>query len=143
LRFIAFPLMMALVSEPLFFLKGCPMQCSWCHNHESQNAERQLYFDPGTCAKCGNCVYVCPTNVHSISNEAHLINYDRCNLSGKCVEVCPEDALKIIGQEMTIEDVLAEVERTNHIMKDHRGCDNFRRRTHAAICLFARIDQGA
>jgi glycyl-radical enzyme activating protein len=103
------------------FLKGCPMQCSWCHNHESQNAERQLYFDPGTCAKCGNCVDVCPTNVHSISNEAHLINYDRCNLSGKCVEVCPEDALKIIGQEMTIEDVLAEVEKDKSYYERSQG----------------------
>ena len=104
------------------FLKGCPLQCSWCHNYESQKAERQLYFDPSKCVKCGNCVELCPTKVHSISNGAHQINYDNCNLSGNCVEVCPEDALKIIGQEMAVEEVLAEVEKDrSYYERSHGG----------------------
>jgi pyruvate formate lyase activating enzyme len=103
------------------FLKGCPLQCSWCHNYESQKAERQLYFDPAKCVNCGNCVEVCPTKVHSISNGVHHLNYDSCHLSGKCAEVCPEDALKIIGQEMAVEEVLAEVEKDKSYYERSRG----------------------
>ena len=35
------------------FLKGCPLDCLWCHNPESIEAERQLFFHFDKCTNCG------------------------------------------------------------------------------------------
>ncbi|MGZ5480284.1 MAG: glycyl-radical enzyme activating protein, partial [Candidatus Aminicenantales bacterium] len=35
----------------------------------------------------------------------------RCDLCGKCADACLYDAKQIVGREMTVEDVLAEVEK--------------------------------
>ncbi|WP_300831855.1 4Fe-4S cluster-binding domain-containing protein [uncultured Bilophila sp.] len=37
----------------VFFLKGCPLRCSWCHNPESQAAQAHIEFDPPRCLDCG------------------------------------------------------------------------------------------
>ena len=37
------------------FLKGCPLQCKWCHNPESQAKEKQIMFYQDKCTKCGRC----------------------------------------------------------------------------------------
>ena len=35
------------------FFKGCNLQCQWCHNPESQCAEKQLLIYAGKCEDCG------------------------------------------------------------------------------------------
>jgi len=42
------------------FFKGCPLQCIWCHNPESQAHTPELLFDPEKCTGCGRCADVCP-----------------------------------------------------------------------------------
>lgn len=91
------------------FLKGCPLDCVWCHNPESNSAKRQLFFHFDKCTLSGKCATVCPENVHKITDGIHTIDYDKCTLCGKCVEACNSDALKIIGNEMTVDEVLVEV----------------------------------
>ena len=41
------------------FLKGCPLNCVWCHNPESQAAERSVLFRPQLCIACGACEGAC------------------------------------------------------------------------------------
>ncbi len=91
------------------FLKGCPLDCLWCHNPEATSSKRQLFFHLDKCTLSGDCVSVCPENVHQIIDGDHLIDYDKCNLCGKCVEACNYNALKIVGQEMTVDEVMKEV----------------------------------
>ena len=91
------------------FLKGCPLDCVWCHNPESNSAKLQLFFHFDKCTLSGDCATVCPENVHKITDGIHVIDYDKCMLCGKCVESCNYNALKIVGNEMTVGDVLAEV----------------------------------
>ncbi len=79
------------------FLKGCNLRCEWCHNPESQKAERQMMFYKSKCTGCGKCKEVCPYNL------------EKCDFCGKCELYCPHDARKICGKEMTAEEVLAEV----------------------------------
>lgn len=91
------------------FLKGCPLNCLWCHNPESVKSKRQLFFQFEKCTHCGDCAEVCPENVHRITNDKHFIDFDKCTLCGKCVAVCNFSALRIIGREMTTDEVVPEV----------------------------------
>ena len=91
------------------FLKGCPLECLWCHNPEATKAEPQLFFYLDKCTQCGACEKVCPNNVHKIADNMHTVDYDACMLCGKCVEACNYDALSIMGREMSVDEVLTEV----------------------------------
>jgi len=91
------------------FLKGCPLNCLWCHNPETLAPQPQLFFQYDRCTYCGDCVSACPNQVHLVEDDKHTIAYENCQLCGKCVEACNFDALRIVGREMTVEEVLSEV----------------------------------
>ena len=44
------------------FLKGCPLNCIWCHNPESKKKLPELAFDNSKCIKCNECIFVCDKN---------------------------------------------------------------------------------
>ncbi len=89
------------------FVKGCPLDCVWCHNPESKRREPQLGFLEKKCIGCGKCVTACENNVHKISEQGvHEIDYRKCKTCGKCVDACLEKALKIYGTKMTAEEIM-------------------------------------
>jgi glycyl-radical enzyme activating protein len=91
------------------FLKGCPLDCLWCHNPEAISTKRQLFFYFDKCTLCGDCERVCEDDVHHLIDGKHIIDYDKCTFCGKCVEACNSHALKIIGAEMSVDDVMLEI----------------------------------
>jgi glycyl-radical enzyme activating protein len=91
------------------FLKGCPLDCIWCHNPEAITAKRQLFFYFDKCTQCGDCEKVCEDDVHHLIDGKHTIDYDKCTFCGKCVDACNFNVLKIIGAEMNVEDVMHEI----------------------------------
>jgi pyruvate formate lyase activating enzyme len=91
------------------FLKGCPLHCDWCHNPESQTYKPQLSFNPDKCINCFDCVDACPNEVHRNVNGKHEVIWDSCQTSGECVKACSYGALKLIGSEYNIREIINEV----------------------------------
>ncbi|GAK86183.1 pyruvate formate-lyase activating enzyme [Vibrio ponticus] len=92
------------------FMKGCQMKCLWCHNPESLSGKKQLAFNAQKCIGCRSCEQVCPNGVHSFNEQGlHLVDFDACQACGLCVDACMQDALKIYGREMSVDEVFAEV----------------------------------
>lgn len=91
------------------FLKGCSLDCIWCHNPESKSMLPQLSYNEDRCKKCKNCKIICKKNVHQFINGQHVIDFRECDSCGKCVDNCNYDALKIIGFEMSAIEVYDEI----------------------------------
>lgn len=88
------------------FFKGCPLKCVWCHNPEGIQFKPQLAYYNNKCISCLECISVCPSGAHNISDGEHIFSRDRCISCGKCAEVCLGDALTFYGREMTVDQLL-------------------------------------
>ncbi len=88
------------------FLKGCPLRCVWCHNPEGIGFKPQLAYYTHRCISCGECVAVCPTGAHKISDGMHKFDRDKCISCGACVDVCLGDALTLYGKDMSVDDLM-------------------------------------
>jgi len=93
------------------FLKGCPLNCHWCHNPESISPQVQKLFTKSKCIGCGECVSVCPSDACRLAKEGIITVTELCNLCGKCAEVCPSLATEMSGQEQTVEELLEILEK--------------------------------
>jgi len=94
------------------FLKGCALRCSWCHNPESVDPGPELMHWPSRCARCYACVAACPKGaVARDAAGAVAVDRARCDLCGKCAEACLYDAMQIVGREVSVDEVLDEVEK--------------------------------
>jgi len=91
------------------FLKGCFLHCVWCQNPESQSIKPELYYFEERCTGCGSYVATCPVHAIQIDRGKSFSDRNICNGSGKCVQVCPNDARRVMGEEMTAEEVFQKV----------------------------------
>ena len=78
------------------FLKGCNLDCFWCHNPEGKRPEREIAFFSEKCIGCGTCTRMCRH-----PNEP-------CRKCGDCVLYCPSEARKCYGREYS-DDELCEI----------------------------------
>jgi len=93
------------------FLKGCDLQCWWCHNPESQRTAPELLLRPNLCIGCRACVSECPQCAITWDTHRLITDREKCVCCGRCVSVCYADAREIVGREMTIDQVMAEIMR--------------------------------
>ena len=91
------------------FLKGCPLNCKWCHNPELISPRRQLMRSDKKCIGCGACLSICPQKALSITSTGFHINREQCDNCLRCTEVCYAEAMNPVGKEMTVEEVMALV----------------------------------
>lgn len=108
------------------FLKGCSLRCKWCSNPESIHPKPELAYNPSKCIgknECGLCLKECPESaIFTVDSDARVgINWDLCTNCGKCVPVCPSIALYQFGREMTVDEVLDEVEQDSSFYHESGG----------------------
>ncbi len=103
------------------FLKGCPLQCVWCHNPESWSREPQVMFFADKCIGCGACLRACPVEGAVIPEGERRIDRCLCTGCGACADACPAAALTTCGREMTVAEVIAEVEKDRPFYETSEG----------------------
>lgn len=91
------------------FLKGCPLNCLWCHNPESKDSAPEISFIADRCILCGGCVAACRNGCHRIDGRLHRFHRTACTRCGACARACHAKALQVIGRPMTVPEVLEEV----------------------------------
>lgn len=69
----------------LIFFKGCPLHCPWCCNPESQSFEIEQGKLKSKCINCKVCSY--------------------------STDQCPSGALTTFGKQVTVEELLKEIEK--------------------------------
>lgn len=97
------------------FFKGCPLECGWCANPESQEPRLQIMWDEKKCRHCRACVRSCPSMAIKHVDGAIVIDHKKCSGSGVCsargicVEKCSAHALKTEGERRSIEEIVRVV----------------------------------
>ncbi len=93
------------------FLKGCPLQCVWCHNPEGIKPQAQKMYNKNKCIGCSSCVEICPENACKLTPEGIVTDTRLCTVCGKCADICPTRAMEVSGRVVTLEEIVEEVEK--------------------------------
>lgn len=103
------------------FLKGCSLQCFWCHNPESINPNKQLMVFSHKCISCNRCIEVCKQKAHTIKNGEHTFDRTLCHACGDCARTCVAKALVMSGVTMTVAQVMEETLKDVSFYKTSEG----------------------
>lgn len=90
------------------FLKGCPLQCMWCHNPEGMSFAPERMTSPNGCLHCKRCTQVCPSP-------------SKCLVCGKCIEVCPMRLRKICGTAVTPRELAGRLLKDREFLLKNEG----------------------
>lgn len=91
------------------FFKGCPLKCEWCHNPESILLKPQIHWLETRCIGCGLCVEACTTGALKKHDGTLQRNRELCSSCGSCAVACPSGAQELLGREVTLNELLAEL----------------------------------
>ncbi|MCT8977047.1 indoleacetate decarboxylase activase [Clostridium sp. CX1] len=112
----------------LVFLKGCPLKCLWCANPEGQKLLPELRYHKVNCAGCMECSKACVENAINLKNHEDAkvtisINKEKCIRCSdlKCTDMCLNDALKLSGKTMTVDEVMKVIKRDSAYYKRKGG----------------------
>jgi len=96
------------------FLKGCPLNCIWCHSPEGITEDISIWYDKSLCIACGECVVACPVQaLELIAGLEPYISISRstCNTTGSCVKVCPTGAIQFTGSKTKVSQIIYEIDK--------------------------------
>ena len=92
------------------FFKGCNLSCQWCHNPESMSPKIQKMYNASKCIGAVKCLDNCPNDALKMTSEGIITDYYSCNLCGKCAEVCPTKAFEMLGSNVSISDLMKQID---------------------------------
>lgn len=93
------------------FIKGCPLDCWWCHNPESQSGSLEIMYDMDRCSSCQFCMEKCPEGAVQLIDGNRIWLKEKCILCKNCIENCPAGALELVGKKVSVADIISEVEK--------------------------------
>jgi pyruvate formate lyase activating enzyme len=97
------------------FLKGCPLRCVWCSSPQTWSLKQELIFFPRKCIGDRACVAACPEQALRFEESGTLhIDRKKCTLCGSCADACPSGALELIGEYMTVDQIVDMLLRDRH-----------------------------
>lgn len=103
------------------FLKGCPLSCVWCHNPEGISLNQNKLFTVSRCIGCGRCIKACPNGALGLGHSGLKTDTSKCDLCGKCARVCPSRAMEMSSREMSLEEILREIEKERVFFDESGG----------------------
>ena len=123
------------------FLKGCPLDCPWCHNPEGRDPRPALLFRAERCVDCGSCLAACPQGLDprreaagkaaatvpgpaAAARGAAAKPGDACAACpdfGLCARSCPAEALQLVGGTMSLEALMEEIRKDRPFYEDSGG----------------------
>ena len=102
------------------FLKSCPLRCRWCQNPEGLEAFLKPIWLSGACINCGNCYRTTSTdNAQEAVALLHTLTPQKKN---EVMDACPPKAIVWNGRNMTVGEVIAEVEKDRVFYTYSGGC---------------------
>ena len=98
----------------MVFMKGCPLACPWCANPEGRSAKQEVMYSVRSCDSTLACVEACPYKAISIESNGYIrINRNFCPqcIEHSCVDVCPKDALRLVGRNVSVTEMMRLISR--------------------------------
>lgn len=102
------------------FLKGCPLDCPWCHNPEGRDPRPAILRRLERCVLCRACDKACPLGLDP-RKEAGGPNCEACPDFGACARACPAESLQEVGRRMTVEALMAELRKDRTFYDESEG----------------------
>lgn len=103
------------------FFKGCPLECKWCHNPESQSYEAMMMYNQEKCTACGRCTNKCPQNGIKVLNGRFPVPRDLCTACETCADFCLNSAREKAGTAYTLEELIKEIEKDKMFYEESGG----------------------
>lgn len=103
------------------FFKGCPLNCWWCHNPESQHLEPEVMYWEEKCTACGNCIKHCPKGALSIVDGKLKYNSESCELCSECSKYCINEARVIKGKYISVDELFKEIMKDQIFYDESNG----------------------
>lgn len=101
------------------FLKGCPLNCWWCHNPEGRAGKIEVAYVVERCIACGDCVRACPEGALELDGRI-VRDATLCRQHSRCAEVCPTSAQEVVGRWLTVTELMPQLLR-DQIFFDESG----------------------
>ena len=108
----------------LIYFQGCPLNCKWCCNPETQNPITELIIPADLdsfCKTCGLCKIVCTRKALDFKDNKIVIDRKVCDFCGECSNICPKNKIEVFGKLISVEEILSDLRKSKPYYENSGG----------------------